>query len=300
MKYFEMTKKIIAFLLINLTALFFFFFFYQSKAMFVTEIHEFDNVSIKIKDNKKAYPKSMPTLKVAHAEWRSEEIGKWFDSKTAEIDNPINNESSYILKNGQGTVTLSYPGGKQFISFIGNTSREDLKPIGITLNKITAHRFVENWLTYKGRLPWDAVLSSFKPITRIKGSDSSETVGFDIEYMHEYEGYQILDDLIKLEITQNKVLSYFRQWSRIIGPLDKPKKILTQRDILRLFANHIKDDQYKSVEIEALELAFYNPSLYFGSNARYSDILYPAWQIHIQAGGTYIIDAYDGSIKKRY
>lgn len=295
-----MTKKILAFLLINLIAIFFFFFFYESKAIFVTDIHEFENVSIKILSNQRTYPKAMPTLKVAHADWRPEEIGKWFNTKTSEINNPINNENSFMLNNGEGTVTISYPGGEQFISFISNISRKDLKPIRMTLNQITAHRFAKNWLAYKGRLPWDSNLTSFKPITRINETGNTEVIGFDIEYGHNYEKYKITDDLIKLEITENKVITYFRQWSRIIGPLDRPKKILTQKEALRLFASHIRDDQYKSIDIKRLELVFYNPGLYLGSNAQFSDILYPAWQINVAEGGKYIIDAYDGSIKNRY
>lgn len=69
---------------------------------------------------------------------------------------------------------------------------------------------------------------------------------------------------------------------------------------MRLFANHIKDENFKSVNVKSLELVFYNPSSYLGHNAEYQDILYPAWQIKVKEGGSYIIDAYDGSIKKRY
>lgn len=294
-------NKVLAFILINLIALLFFMFFYQSKAISVADLYEFDNVTLKVLDIKKKYPISMPTLKIAHTEWRTEEIAKWFETKISDVNNPVKNENSYALKDGKGTVTISSPQEKQFISFISNTAKKDLKPVKSILNKVYADRFASEWLNYKGRLPWDAKVHDFKPITRLSNDERiSQIIGFDIEYTHNFENFLIVDDLIKLEITENDVLSYYRQWSRIIGPLDRPKNIITHKEALGLFAAHIKEDISKSININSIDLVFYNPSLYFGSNARYSDILYPAWKISVQEGGAYIIDAYDGSIRKKY
>lgn len=296
-----MIKKIPAFILINLIALILFAFFYETKATLDITTYIFDNVTLKINSGQNVHPEAMPTIKVAYADWRREEIAKWFGTAVSDIENPARNNFSYALKDGHGIVTISDPEQKQFVAYLSGIQKNELKTINSMPSKTAANQFVKKWLTYKGRLPWDAKLSYFKPITKLTEEGQGEAiVAFNLEYNHHYEDFKIIDDLIKLEITESQVISYFRQWSRIIGPLDRPKKIITEKEALRIFAAAIREKNGRTVNIDSLALGFYNPTLYHGSDGLHYDVLYPAWHLNTAEGGNYVIDAYDGGIKKRY
>lgn len=265
------------------------------------ETYKFDNITIKQTTNFPKYSQKVARLKIAKVDWKIKDISNWFKGGSKEINNPIPGEYTILFGGGKTSkVIFSIVDDRRFLAYY-TSKPEKPKLLKTKLSQNETDKIVEKWLEFRGAKPWDAEIKSFSYIYSKASEDKSDSypIGYDIQYIHKFEGMPIMDNLIKVELIDNEVVSYYRKWYRLVGKIPEAKKIISPKKAIHLLGQSLAaDSKYKDeIEIESVELVYYNPNLYHGENKE-GDILYPAWELS-SGSGNYIIDAYNGNIKQK-